>query len=206
MRHPVTIVLLLFAIRLMGQTTSNVDEVMTTLRGACFTKQITKAKTIFFSNTTKQDTIFLTVHVGLLNQSSSRITIKTVDNRTIYSESFKTYYFIRGVFEPDSIPAGGQEIYNEYINKYVISLTNEKFEDYAKDKINTFLNDMIVTKSELRHLKSYGATVDKEVYKDVIANPNSKVIWLPCFECDEGVSYFAYSTKKGKAVKFLETD
>jgi hypothetical protein len=206
MRHTVTIVLLLSATTLVGQTTSNAEEVMTTLRGASISKQIAKAKTLLFSNTNKQDTIVLTVPVGLINQSSSRISIKTFDNRTIYSESFKTYYFIRGVFEPDSIPEGGQEFYEAYIKKYAISLTKEKFEDYAKIKINAFLKNIKVTKLDLRQPFLYDGIADKDVYKDVKSNPNSKVIWLPCFECDEGARCFAYSTKKAKAVKFLESD
>ncbi|HWW41406.1 hypothetical protein [Pedobacter sp.] len=206
MRNSVTILFLLLSTTLVGQINSNADEVMTTLRGASISKKITQTKTIFFSNTKKQDTIVLTVPVGLINQSTSHITIKSFDNRTIYSESFKTYYFMRGVFEPDSIPAGGQEIYKAYINKYVISLTKEKFEDYAKDQINSFLNDIEATKLTLNQANSYDGIANKDVYKDVIANPNSKVIWIPCFECDEGVRCFAYSTKKAKAVKFLESD
>jgi hypothetical protein len=40
----------------------------------------------------------------------------------------------------------------------------------------------------------------------VSGNPEAKFIWLPCFSCDEGVRYFAYSRKNGKAMEIIESD
>ena len=92
------------------------------------------------------------------------------------------------------------------MNKYITSLTKEKFENFAKSKINTFLKYNTLSKNELADAKLYGTVVDKEVYKNVTTDPHLKVIWFPCFDCDEGASYFAYSEKTSKAVEFLVTD
>jgi hypothetical protein len=207
MKHSVTILLLLLTTTMFGQITSDADKVRETLKGASITKQIIKTRTVFFSNTQKQDTIILTTPVGLISKSNSTLTIKTFDNRTIFNETFTTDYFVRGVFEPDTIPQiGGQEVYEAYMNNYIVSLTKTKFEAYAKSKINSFLKDVTVTKSQLKEAKSNGTIVNKDLYKSIAENPNSKVIWFPCFDCDEGARFFAYSTNKAKAVEILESD
>jgi hypothetical protein len=206
MRHPAIILLLLITTALFGQTPTEADKVRETMKGASISKPIKKNRTLFFSDTKKQDTIILTVPAGLISKSSSLLTIKSFDNKTIFNESFRTVYFIRGVFEPDTIPQGGQEVYEAYMDKYITSLTKANFEDYSKNKIDAFLKDVTVSKTELTQAKLYGTVVDKDLYKTIAANPNSKVIWVPCFECDEGVRYFAYSPKKAKAIKFLEAD
>ena len=206
MRHSVFILLLLITTTLAGQTAKDADKERERLKGASFPKPIKKMRILFFSDTKKKDTIILTIPIGSISKSSSSLIIKTADNRTIFSENFRTDYFVRGVFEPDTTPQGGHEIYDAYMNKYITSLTKSKIEVYAKTEINSFLKDFTVSKKELKQAKSYGALVDKGLYKTIIANPNSKVIWLPCFDCDEGVRYFGYSTKRAKAVQFLETD
>lgn len=206
MRHSAIIFLVLIKTALFGQTPTDADKVRETLNGASISKSIKKNRTIFFSDKKKQDTIILTVPVGLISKSSSLLTIRSFDNKTIFNESFRTDYFSRGVFEPDTIPAGGQEVYEAYLNKYIASLTKANFEDYTKNKINSFLKDITVSKTDLMQAISFGSVVDKDLLKTITANPNSKVVWLPCFECDGGVRYFAYSPNKAKAIKFLETD
>lgn len=206
MRQFLIIFLLLITTALLGQTASDADKVRETLKGANISKAIVKTRVIFFSDIKKQDTIILTVPAGLVSKSNTVLTIKTFDNKTIFEENFRTDYFIRGVFEPDTIPQGGQEVYEAYMNKYAASLSKTKFEQYAKTKINSFLKDVTVSRTELKQAKSYGTVLDKDLYKSILANPTSKVIWFPCFDCDEGVRYFTYSPKKAKAIKFLETD
>jgi hypothetical protein len=61
----------------------------------------------------------------LISKSSNSLIIKTFDNRTIFNENIKTDYFIRRIFEPDTIPTSGQEVYEAYVNKYV-QLINEE--------------------------------------------------------------------------------
>jgi hypothetical protein len=206
MRHALFVILPLITTALFGQTAAEADKVRATLQGAGISKPIVKTRILFFSDPKKQDTIILSVPGGLISQSNSSLQIKTADNKIIFDKRIKTYYFIRGIFLPDSIPHGGQEVYDSYINKYVTSLTKEKFENYAKTKINAFLEYNTLSKAELSDAKLYGTVIDKEVYKKVFTESHPKVIWFPCFECDEGASYFAYSAKRAKAIEFLVTD
>jgi hypothetical protein len=206
MKHTLFVLLLLTTTVLFGQTRADADKIIKTLQGASISRTIIKTRIVFFSDPKKQDTIILTVPVGLISQNKSSLIIKTADNRIIFDEKIKTNYFIRGIFEPDSIPQGGQEVYEAYINKYITSLTKANFDNYANSKIQSFLKDVTVSKAELTQAKSYGTVVDKELYKTITTNSNLRVIWFPCFDCDEGVRYFAYSTKRAKAVEFLVSE
>lgn len=206
MRQAVLVLLLLITTALHGQTSADADKIRATLQGAGISRQMVKTRMLFFSDPKKRDTIILTVPRGLISQSNSSLKIKTADNRIILDQRIKTYYFIRGIFLPDSIPPGGQKVYETYINKYTTSLTKEKFENYANRKINAFLKENTLSKTELADAKLYGTVVDKEMYKKVFTDSNPKVIWFPCFDCDEGASYFTYSTKRARAVEFLVTD
>jgi hypothetical protein len=206
MRYILFAFFLLVTIQLFGQSASDADIVRQTLRDASFSRQIVVKRTVFFSSRDKQDSVILIVPAGLIRQTHSSLLIKTVDKRIIFNEQVKTNYFIRGIFEPDSIPPGGQDIYETYITKYITSLTKDQFENYAKNTISNFLNDITISKSQLKQAISNGTIVDKELYKNIREYSNVGVIWFPCFQCDEGTRYFAYSSKKASAVKFLETD
>jgi hypothetical protein len=159
---------------------------------------------MFFSNSTKQDTIVLLVDTGLIYKSKSHLTIKTFDNRIIFNEVFSTFYFSRGVFEPDTTPQGGQDVYDKFIDRYVKSTSKRKIEKFTLANVQTFLNDIKASKDELKQFKD--DAIDKQLFTQVMKNKTSYVIWFPCFECDEGVRYFTYSNIKKKAIKFLETD
>ena len=84
------------------------------------------------------------------------------------------------------------------------SVSKTKIENFTLLKINSFLNDIVVNKSELKEFKDIAT--DKQLYNRVMNDKNSLVIWLPIFESDEGVRYFTYSSTKKAAIKFLETD
>ena len=206
MRYTVIVLYLLTTQALFGQSTTDADKVRQTLQGASISRLIVKTRILFFSNLMNKDTIVLIVPVGLISQSASSLKIRTHDNRTIFDESIKTHYFIRGIFEPDSIPTGRQSDYEANEDKYIVSLTKAKFEEFAKSKINSFLKDVTVSKTELNQVKTNGTITDKELYKNIFENSNPKVIWFPCFTCDEGARYFAYSTRLAKATEFLVTD
>jgi hypothetical protein len=187
-----------------GQKTKTFDQIRQDLNNAKFSKQIKQNKTIFFSNSTKQDTIVLIVDTGLIYKSKSHLRIKTCDNHIIFSETFNTSFFSRGVFEPDTTPQGGQKVYEKFIERYVKSTSKTKIEKYTQANVQAFLNDIEVNKIELEKFKDDAA--DKQFFKQVMKDKSSYVIWFPCFECDEGVRYFVYSKIKKKAIKFLETD
>ena len=157
-----------------------------------------------FSNSIKQDTIVLLVGTGLIWKSKCHLTIKTYDNRIIFNENFTTSFFSRGVFEPDTIPQGGQDVYDKFIDRYVKSTTKAKIEKFSINNIQSFLNNIKANRTDLKQFKEDAA--DKQFYAQVMNDKTINIIWFPCFECDEGVRYFAYSNAKKKAIMFLETD
>jgi len=208
MKH-VVILLLLFVItaKALAQNAAEVAKVKQTLKGATITHRIVKTKAIFFSNEKKMDTILLTVSAGLISQSKSGLLIKTADNRVVYTEGFQTAYFIRGIFQPATMPQGGAASYEANVNKYILALTKAKFEEYAGQKINGFLKDVSVTNTAIKRAKIYGKVKDPDLYNAVAANPNARAIWFPCFDCEEdGARFFTYSAQKAKTILFLETD
>ena len=98
MKHASFVLLLLITTALFGQTAADADKIRATLQGARISRPIVKTRILFFSDSKKQDTIILSVPVGLINQSNCSLLIKTADNRIILNKQIKTDYFIRGVF------------------------------------------------------------------------------------------------------------
>lgn len=187
-----------------GQKGKNADQIRHDFNNAIFAKQIKQTKATFFSSSRKQDTVVLTIDTGFICKSKSHLIIKTFENKVLFSETFNTSFFAQGIFEPDTIPQGGQDDYDKFIDKYIKSIPKTKFEKFTLTKIQSFLNDIKANRSEIEQFKD--DVIDKQLYKQVMKEKINRVIWFPCFDCDEGVRYFAYSITKGKAVKILETD
>ena len=198
------IAFILNTVVLFGQKGKTANQIRRDFNNAKFITQIKLTKTTFFSSTTKMDTVVLVVDIGLICNSKSYITIITFDNKIIYKESFKTSYFTRQIFEPDSVPVGGQDVYDKFVDKYVKSISKTKFEKYTLSKINSFLKGIKADRTQLVLFKNDAE--DKVLFNQVLKEKVNRIIWFPCFECDEGVRYFAYSKTKERAVKILETD
>lgn len=187
-----------------GQKTKTANQIRSDFNNAKFNNEIKRTKTTFFSSTTKMDSVVLVVDTGLICNSKSHLIIKTFDNRIIYKESFKTSYFTRQIFEPDTVPTGSQDVYEKFIDKYVKSISKSKFEKFTLTQINSFLKDIKANRTQLVLFKN--DAIDKQLFKQVLKEKVNRIIWFPCFECDEGLRYFAYSKTKERAVKILETD
>ncbi len=189
-----------------GQNKRTSDQIRIDLNNAKFTMQIKKSNSIYFSNRTKQDTVVLVVDTGLIYQTKCYLSIKTFDNRVIFYEEFNTNYFTRGVFQPDTIPLGDQDVYQKFIDNYTKSITKKKIEKFALAKIQSFLRDIKVNRNELEQYKNGENVLDKKVYKQIMKDKSVRVVWFPCYEYDEGIRYFAYSKTKAKAIKIVESD
>jgi hypothetical protein len=187
-----------------GQKGKSADQIRYDFNNAMFAIQIRQTKATFFSSSIKQDTVVLTVDAGSICKSKSHLTIKTFENKVVFSETFNTGFFVQGIFEPDTIPQGGQDVYDKFIDKYIKSIPKTKFEKFTLTKIQSFLNNIKANRSGIKQFKE--DVIDKQLYQQVMKEKINKVIWFPCFDCEEGVRYFAYSIIKGKAVKILETD
>lgn len=176
-------------------------------KAASFNDTIKIVKLYNFSSLDVKDSFSLTIPSGLISATKSHFTVKTSAGTIIYSETFDTSYFLKGIYEPDTIPRqGGQEVYEAYIENYKNSITRNQYEKYAYENITKFFNDIFVRPSQFKDMEDIGSIVDKGLYQSVLDNKNSKVFWLPCFTCDEGSNYISYSRIKEKASIIFTTD
>jgi hypothetical protein len=170
---------------------------------------IKAAKSYFFSNPDSADIFLLIIEPGLVRESKAVFQIVTADHRVIHTQSFDAFYFIRGIYEPDTIPAGGQEVYDEYMEKYWKSLTLPQFQAYFRKKVAGFFEEAIysIDKGEFVNFKAVEEEIDdKDFLQEVLADSTINLIDIACFNCDEGGITLGYSKKKSKVVTLLEHD
>lgn len=169
---------------------------------------IKSSKSFLFSNSKSQDLFQLTINPGLVKNSKSLLQIITSDKKVIFSVTFDTFYFIRGIFDPDSIPPGGQEVYEKYLKDYWQSLTQKQYDNYFKSSINDFFNDLIFMDRApfLEIIESDNDVEDKDFLKEIKADPTIRLVNITCFDCDEGGSVIGYSKKKEKVLTIYNHD
>lgn len=185
---------------------SEYDIAVKTLRGAKFKESIVVLDSIIFSDPNRKDLFELTINEGLISDSEFFLRIFR-DSNLIYSDTFDTYYFVKFIFEPDTIPRNAtQQEFEDYIYSYGSALKKSDFEKHAIESARTFFNDVILTTYQLREAKEFGTVNDSILFESVITDTNSRVITFPCFDCDYGSWYFAYSKKDKKVKRILETD
>lgn len=161
----------------------------------------------FFSNPNSEDKFQLTISPGLVKNSKAEFQIITPENKIIYTQSFDAFYFIRGIYEPDTIPSGGQEVYEKYMDKYWRSLTPEQFEAYFKKSVDTFFDVISPIEDKNEEIKEWEENIsDKKFLNEVLTDPAIKLINIPCFDCDEGGGIIGYSPKQNKVITLLEHD
>ena len=181
------------------------DSVRKNLRGASFGDTIRIVKLYTFSRNDSADTFELKVPPGPIAVSTATMTIKTMANTIIFSVPVPTYFFVRDIFDQDTTSARDQDEFERHQRTYTISLTRSQFEAFAEKRIKEFFYDGF---SDNNHLDSDAGepTDNKELYEEVKRDSTIKVFWLPCFDCDEGASCYAYSRKEGKAIVIATSD
>lgn len=162
----------------------------------------------FFSNQNSKDIFQLTINPGLVKNSKAELQIITADNKIIYTQSFDTFYFIREIYEPETIPSGGQEVYEKYMEKHWKSLTLKQFEAYFKKNVDNFFGVISPIENDNKEdLKGWEEDItDKEFLNEILTNPAIKLINIPCFDCDEGGEIIGYSLEQNKVISLLEHD
>lgn len=166
---------------------------------------IKKSKAYFFSNSESKDLFLLTINPGTVENSTSEFKIITEKNEILYKETFKTYYFLRGIEEPATVPTGSQKAYEEYMEKYKKSLTLNQYKSYFNKSLDNFFDNAIypIAKKNYQELKNWEEDIDdKKFLNEVYTDSTVNVIDLICFDCDEGGKMIGYS-KTNKTVKTL---
>ena len=169
---------------------------------------IRSSKSFLFSNSKSQDLFQLTINPGLVKNSKSLLQIITSDKKVIFSVTFDTFYFIRGIFEPDTIPSGGQEVYEKYLKDYWQSLTLKQYETYLKSSIKNFYKEILfVNRDQFIEMNKSGNDVEnKDFLNEIMVDSTIRLVNITCFDCDEGGSIIGYSKKKEKVLTILNHD
>ena len=172
-----------------------------------FSDTIKLSKSYFFSNTKSKDLFLLTIKPGFVKKSKAELKIIRADNKVIYVDSFDAFYFIKGIFEPDTISTDGQEAYEKYMEEYWKSLTPKQYDSYFKKSVKKFFDAItFINRAKIKELNLWNDITNKDFLNEIIADPTIKLIDIICFDCDEGGSIICYSRKQGKVVTLLEHD
>jgi hypothetical protein len=168
-----------------------------------------KTASYFFSNQQSEDLFILTIEPGLIKNSKSSLKIITTDNRVIYKQTFDSYYFIKWIYEPDTIPNNlEQEGYEKYLESYWKSITPKQYETHFKKKVDNFFKEIypIEEKNEA-YLKNWEEDIkDQAFFQEILADNTIKLFDITCFDCDEGGEIIGYSRKQNKVVRLFEHD
>ncbi|HEX8514560.1 MAG TPA: hypothetical protein VF868_00065 [Bacteroidia bacterium] len=173
------------------------------------TDTIKKSTSYSFSNQQSKDLFLLTIEPGMVKNSKSALQIITADNKIIYTQTFDTYYFIKWIYEPDTIPTtGGQEAYEKYMENYWKSITPKQYETHFKKSVDSFFDAVYpMKKKKFENLKAWEEDItDKDFLNEVLADSTIQLFDITCFDCDEGAAVIGYSRKQHKVVTLVEHD
>jgi hypothetical protein len=128
----------------------------------------------------------------------------------IYSQAFDTYYFVKWIYDPDTVPTtGGQEEFEKYMENYAKSITAKQYETYFKKNVDSFFEESLsfLDNNKFKELEGFGLEVnDKYFLNEYLADTTIKLIDIICFDCDEGGSIIGYSKTQNKVVTLFEHD
>lgn len=170
---------------------------------------IKKSVSYFFSNPKSKDLFLLTIEPGMVKNSKSSLQIITADNQVVYSQIFDTYYFVKWIYDPDTIPTtGGQEEYEKYMENYAKSITPKQYETHFKKSVDSFFEAVYpIVKDKYADLKNWDEDInDKDFLQEVLADTNINLFDITCLNCDEGGAIIGYSRKQNKVVTLVEHD
>ena len=130
---------------------------------------IKSSKSFLFSNSKSKDLFQLTINPGLVKNSKSLLQIITSDKKVIFSVTFDTFYFIRGIFEPNTMPSGGREVHEKYLKDYWQSLTLDQYETYLKNSVKNFFKEILfIDRAQFIKMKESGNDVeDKDFLNEI---------------------------------------
>ncbi|MCE2740823.1 MAG: hypothetical protein LW669_04980 [Sphingobacteriales bacterium] len=170
---------------------------------------IKKSAYYFFSNSQTKDLFLLTIEPGMVKNSKSLLQIITGDNKLIYSQSFDTYYFVKWIYDPQTIPKNiGQNEYEDYLDNYAKSITPKQYETYFKKEVDSFFEAFnFLDKTKFEELKEFGGDInDNDFLNEYYKDTTIQLIDIPCFDCDEGASIIGFSKNQNKLVELFDHD
>jgi hypothetical protein len=174
-----------------------------TLRNAEFKKSVNIVDSMIFSNPNQKDRFELIINKGKITDSKSIIRIFR-SSQIIYTDTFDSYYFVKHIFEPDTIPKDVD--FNDYIKFYGSNLEKYDFEEFALNNANQLFDNIFISIDALKSAKEFGIINDTLLFDSILKNPDSRVIKFPLFNSDFGSEYFVYSTSENKIKSILTTD
>ena len=170
---------------------------------------IKKSKLYFFSNPHVKDLFQMTIEPGMVKNSKAELKIIAADYKVIYKQTFDAFYFIRGIYEPDTIPStGGQLAYEKFMDNYWKSITLNQFEEYFKKSYENFYDHIYpLKKDEYETIEAWkDIIIDKKFLNEVLTDSSINLIDITCFYCDEGGIMMGYSNEQKKVVTLFEHD
>jgi len=174
------------------------------------TDTIMKFTSDFFSNAQTKDLFLLKIAPGMVKNSKAELQIVTTEGKVIYSQTFDAFYFIRGIYEPDTIPTtGGQSVYENYMENYWKAITPKQYEEYFKKSVDSFFNNIYPIDSNKReNLNAWNDEDinDKQFWNEILEDRTIKLIDITCFDCSEGGVIIGYSRKQNKVITLIEHD
>ena len=170
---------------------------------------IKRSASYFFSNRETKDQFVLKIAPGMVKSSKAELQIVTADGKVIYSQAFDAFFFVRGIYEPDTIPTtGGQSDYEAYMERYWKSITQQQFEVYFKRSVDSFFTNIYpIEHHAAEDINAWNGEIENKAFWDeILKDPAIKLMDITCFDCSEGGVVIGYSRKEGKVVKLLEHD
>jgi hypothetical protein len=168
------------------------------------------SKEYYFSSSKNKDFFVLTIMPGLIKDSKSELKIVTYDGRDIYKQVFRSSYFIRRIDQPDTIPSGGQEVYDNYIEQYRKSLTKKDYEVYIRKNIDSFFGAGYPIDKEFYKDFFFDVWADEIADKDFLSEAYNdstiNLVDIACFDREEGAMVIGYSRRRNKLITLLEHD
>ena len=163
----------------------------------------------YFSDPQVKDLFVLKVFPGAVKDTKAELQILTAAGKVIYSQSFDAFYFVRGIYEPDTIPTNStQDEYEAYMKKYWKALKPQQFEAYFHKGIDSFFTSIYpIDRKDIESIKAWKEDIDKDAfYKEVIRDKTIKLIDITCYDCSEGGVVIGYSRKENKVIPLVEHD
>jgi hypothetical protein len=64
----------------------------------------------------------------------------------------------------------------------------------------------LVTKSAVVEYADFGNMDDEQLYAKMMQDSFPRIVNIPCFSCDEGLSFYVFSPEEGKAKSIFSAD
>ncbi len=181
-------------------------EVWKTLKGASFSSVVKKKQYMHFSNAIMKDTLEITIDKGKISNAKLTVTIRSFDRKKLFQYSVPCSLFAYGAFNVDNISTEiSSDEHNAIYQQRILSTTRTNIEQFAKAKIDSFLNLIVVNEMDLEkclHLKTFDES-EQQLFMTILNDQKTNAIkWLDVD--DEGnvtCQFYAFSPSKKNPVR-----